>query len=158
MGFKVQNISGTTISLDATQIRPGESGYYYVIGPAIDRLKAAGYVSVDYIDLDPDNLGGSSNGITDPSGNPAILPMSGSLANATAITVGLEGVSLPRTVWVNPGAGDTVSLRYRVDVTAPWVSLVSTTSYYEDQLTGPVHEIEVQRTLGSSLVSAWGVA
>lgn len=96
--------------------------------------------------------------VTNPSGNPAALPFSATLANGTAVTVGVASVPLPRTVWVNPGSGDTVRIRYRANASAGWTVLYEGTAPAQFKLDTPIAGYEFQRTGGSSADSAYGVA
>ncbi len=85
----------------------------------------------------------------------------GTLADGTPVVVSFsDGVRIPMTVWVNPAAGDTVRVEYRVDADAPWVAWPkgNATAYTDDSLDSPVSDLRFTRVAGSGTTSAYGVA
>lgn len=88
----------------------------------------------------------------------AELPLIGTLADGTAVVIGVLGIDLPRTVWVRPTNGDTVSVEYTVDGTN-WTAWVNGTAsaYSVDTLSGPVQSIRFTRATGSGVTSGYGI-
>jgi len=81
------------------------------------------------------------------------------LADGTAVVVEAKWLDYPLTVWVNPVAGDTVTVSYSCDggtTYANWPS-GAVTAYTEDVLVSGVTHLKVQRTAGSGTTSTYGV-
>lgn len=83
----------------------------------------------------------------------------GVLLNGTAVVLDLVGLQLPATVWVQPAAGDTVTVEYRTDDAASWVAWTpgASTAFAKDTLTAPQASVRITRTVGSGTTSAYGI-
>lgn len=84
--------------------------------------------------------------------------VSGTLSDATPVSVDMRGAALPATVWVKPTNGDTVSVEYTYDGTN-WVAWPNGTAsaYSVDVLDAPVLALRFTRATGSGTTSSFGV-
>lgn len=85
---------------------------------------------------------------------------SGVLANGTAVVVKATGLELPATVWVDPAAGDTVTVEYQGGASASWVAWPNgaVTAYSAAVLDGAVYALRFTRSAGAGTTSKYGVA
>ncbi len=105
-----------------------------------------------------DGTPGGSTVIPPGGGDPVALPINGTLVDGTPLVIAVaSGVLAPGAVWVNPGPGDAVRIRYRVDAAAPWVTLYEGGTYFDDVREGKVQAYEFTRTAGAGTTSKWGI-
>lgn len=93
------------------------------------------------------------------NGVPGQAPYRNVLKDGAAIVMQLGGLDLPRTVWVNPAAGDTVTVEYREHLEAPWTAWPNgaVTAHSVDVIDSPVQALRFTRTAGSGTTSAYGI-
>ena len=93
-----------------------------------------------------------------------VLTMTGqvfksTLADGTAVLKNVGGGwPIPMTVWVDPGPGDTVRVRYSTDGGVNWraTTISAATSYQETVFYSGITALEFTRTAGSGTASAYG--
>lgn len=81
------------------------------------------------------------------------------LTNGEAVIIEMKAIPVPRTVYVIPAVGDTITVKYSLDEGVTYTAWTkgACTSYTDDVLTGPVHSLSFQRTAGSGTTSKVGV-
>lgn len=92
--------------------------------------------------------------------NPNMGPVSsGVLTSGSAVVVPMRGVGYPRTVWVNPAAGDTVTVEYQPGPGGPWVAWPNgaATAFSSAVIDAPVEGVRFTRSSGAGITSAYGV-
>lgn len=107
-----------------------------------------------------DNLRGGAAVPVSLANGASALPgnATGTLANGTAVEVVLQGLPVPRSWFVNPLAGDTVTVSHKVSASAPSITDGAYTAAYDDVIVEPVYSITFQRTAGTGTTSTYGVA
>lgn len=85
--------------------------------------------------------------------------VSGTLGSGTAVIVPMRGAPLPATVWVNPAAGDTVTVTYSCDGGTTYTAWAagSVTAYTETVFDSGITHLKFQRTAGTGTTSTYGV-
>lgn len=83
----------------------------------------------------------------------------GTLDDATPVVIDVSGRRPPLGVWVNPAAGDTVRVEYRIDSSMPWRSWEKgdVTAYADDVAECPLSHLRFTRIAGTGTTSAYGV-
>ena len=86
--------------------------------------------------------------------------LAGVLTNGTPVVFKMVGVELPATVWVEPAAGDTVTVEYQGGGSASWVAWPNgaVTAYSAAVLDAPVYALRFTRSAGAGITSKYGVA
>jgi len=86
--------------------------------------------------------------------------LSGVLTSGTAVILSAKDLPLPATVWVEPVAGDTVTISFSLNGGLTYntciPNVVTTVPYYNSLVTG-ITNIKFQRTAGSGTTSTFGV-
>lgn len=86
----------------------------------------------------------------------------GVLLNATPIVIYMRGAPVPATVWVNPVAGDTVTVEYSLDsgiTYAAWELGAITSASATKALVffSGITNLRITRTAGAGVTSTYGV-
>jgi hypothetical protein len=81
------------------------------------------------------------------------------LTDGSPQVVPLSGAVLPLTVWVNPVAGDTVTVEYQPGVNGPWLAWPNgaATAFSSAVLDAPVEALRFTRSAGAGITSTFGV-
>lgn len=79
------------------------------------------------------------------------------------VVVVMEGVTLPRSVFIQPFTGDTIQLRFKYSASGLWAvqgtyTDASTVAQLNISLISPVYAIGVQRIVGTSISSVVEIA
>jgi len=87
------------------------------------------------------------------------LVLTGTLTNGTAQIKNIKGIPFPATVWVQPAAGDTVTVSYSRDDGASFTTWPNgaVTAASEDILDSGYTHLQFQRTAGAGTTSTWGI-
>ena len=88
-----------------------------------------------------------------PPGTPVGFPVSLTLTDGTERVIVVDGVALPRTLFIYRTGSDAITIRYRGAAGDPWVNFQTFTADSQVAIRDPIQALSVQRTAGSGTTS-----
>lgn len=76
--------------------------------------------------------------------------------SADDVVIEMKNAPIPAVLYINPGAGVTVTYYHSLDRGSTWITRAAVTTYTEDQLVGSVTHLKLSRTAGAN-DSTYGV-